>query len=82
MERTEARPGEGAMGVEGVSVHETVQGDETTGIGRESGRGAGGWRSGGLWERFNGGVGGESGGVEDLWMVRMWHSSSEGIWAL
>lgn len=44
---------------------------------------AGGCRSGGLWERFNGGVGGDSGGVEDLWMVRMWHSSSEeGIWGL
>ncbi len=33
--------------------------------------GAGGCRSGGLWERFNGGVGGDSGGVADLWMVRM-----------
>lgn len=66
MERTEGRPGEGAMGVEGVSADETVQGEETTGMGIECERGAGGWRSGGLWERFNGGVGGESGGVEDL----------------
>lgn len=66
MERTEERPGECAMGVEGLPADETVQADETTGMVTECGRGAGGWRSGGLWERFNGGVGGESGGVADL----------------
>lgn len=83
MERTEGRPSEGAIGVEGVSGDERTLGEGTTVMGMECGRGAGGCRSGGLWERFNGGVGGDSGGVEDLWMVRMWHSSSEeGIWGL
>lgn len=77
----EGRPSEGAIGVEGVSGDETTTGEGTTVIGMECGMGAGGCRSGGLWERFNGGVGDDSGGVADLWMVRMWHSSSEeGIW--
>lgn len=48
MKRTEGRPSEGAMGVEGVSGDETTQGEETAVIGAECGRGTGGWRSGGL----------------------------------
>lgn len=65
--------GEGGAGSEvGTEAGGESEREPGMEMGRERGSGAAGLRSGGLWDRMSGGgVGGDFGGVEGVWMVRM-----------